>query len=79
MGKQKGVIHLALPLLLLLVIAGSLLIYFGFINNPFKNLPGLSKKQSPKVTLKTGYRNPFNKDTQYLNPFQAYKNPFLNK
>ena len=75
MNSQKGVIHLALPLLLLLIAAAVALIYFGVINNPFKNL----FKKGPKVELKTEYKNPFNKESQYVNPFDTYKNPFVVK
>lgn len=28
------------------------------------------------VVLKEEYSNPFDKDTQYVNPFSSYKNPF---
>ena len=79
MHKQKGVIHLALPLFLLLAIAAVFfgLIYFGVIKNPIKNIPFLSKNQQPSVKLKTEYNNPFKKETQYVNPFQTYKNPFV--
>ena len=73
-SKQKGVIHLALPLLLLLVAAAAALIYFGVIKNPFKNLQLFQK--GPKVELKKEYANPFKKETQYVNPFDTYKNPF---
>ena len=78
MHKQKGVIHLALPLLLLLAIAAVFfaLIYFGVLKNPFGNLPLIGKKQ-PSVNLKTEYQNPFDKNSQYVNPFQTYKNPFV--
>lgn len=77
MSKQQGVIHLALPLFFLLAIAAVFfaLIYFGILKNPFGNLPFLSQKQ-PKVTLKSEYENPFKKETQYVNPFETYKNPF---
>lgn len=77
MNKQRGVIHLALPLLLLLAAAAAALIYFGVINNPFKNLNLFQK--GPKVELKTEYKNPFNKESQYVNPFDTYKNPFVVK
>lgn len=78
MQNQKGVIHLALPLLLLLAVAGSVaLIYFGVIKNPFKNLNLFQK--GPKVEVKTEYKNPFKKETQYVNPFETYKNPFVVK
>lgn len=74
MKNQKGVIHLALPLLLLLAAAFAGLIYFGVIKNPFKNISFFS--QGPKVELKKEYKNPFDKETQYVNPFDTYKNPF---
>lgn len=72
MNNQKGVIHLALPLILLLIVAVVALIFFGVIKNPFKNL----FQQGPKVNLKTEYKNPFKQETQYVNPFEKYKNPF---
>lgn len=75
MNNQKGVIHLLLPLLLLLAAAFFALFYFGVIKNPLKNLPFLN--QGPKVDLKTEYKNPFKKETQYVNPFDTYKNPFV--
>lgn len=34
------------------------------------------ENQEPSVTLKTDYQNPFDKSTQYVNPFSDYKNPF---
>lgn len=76
MSNQKGVIHLALPFVLLIIIAAIALIYFGVIKNPFKNftLPGQSV---PKVEVKEEYKNPFKKETQYINPFETYKNPFV--
>ena len=71
---EAGVIHLALPLLLLLIAAVIALVYFGVIKNPLKNIPFLQK--GPSVNLKTEYKNPFKKETQYVNPFETYKNPF---
>lgn len=75
MNNQKGVIHLLLPLLLLLAAALFALVYFGVIKNPFKNLK--IGQTGPKVDLKTEYKNPFKKETQYVNPFDTYKNPFV--
>lgn len=74
MNNQKGVIHLALPLLLLLAAGLFALVYFGVIKNPLKNLK--IGQSGPKVELKTEYKNPFKKETQYVNPFETYKNPF---
>ena len=78
MTSQKGIIHLALPILFLLILVGAalvFLIYFGIIKNPFGNLPFIGQK-SAKVSTKTEYKNPFDKGTQYINPFETYKNPF---
>jgi hypothetical protein len=30
----------------------------------------------PTVKLQAQYNNPFDKDSQYANPFSQYKNPF---
>lgn len=61
---------------LLLAIGASLftLVYFKIIKNPLQNVPLLQK--GPKVSIKTEYKNPFKKETQYVNPFETYKNPF---
>ena len=81
MNNQKGVIHLVVPLLLLLFIgAGAFfLISYGVIKNPLNNLPGLKNLpilQGGATPIKTDYKNPFKKETQYVNPFETYKNPF---
>lgn len=76
--KQKGVIHLALPLLIIIIlIALFLLVASGVIKNPLKSLSlPLTDKKEPTVSLQTGYKNPFDKTAQYVNPFSVYKNPF---
>ena len=78
--SQRGFVHLALPVVLLLIVGAVILglLYFGIIKNPFQNLSFLS--QGPKVALKKEYKNPFDKETQYVNPFEKdYKNPFVVK
>ena len=81
MHKQKGIIHLALPILVLLAIGAVFfaLIYFGVLKNPFSNIPFLSSvgQKKPTITTKKEYQNPFKKETQYINPFDKYKNPFV--
>ena len=72
---EAGVIHLALPLVLLLIAVAAALIYFGVIKNPLSNLK--LGQSVPKVDLKKEYKNPFDKETQYVNPFETYKNPFV--
>lgn len=70
--KQRRVV-----LLLLLAVAGAILalVYFKLIKNPLQNVPLLQK--GPKVSIETKYKNPFDKKTQYVNPFETYKNPFV--
>ncbi|TSC85981.1 MAG: hypothetical protein G01um10147_1048 [Microgenomates group bacterium Gr01-1014_7] len=72
--NNRGVIHLALPVILLLIAAVVALIFFGVIKNPLKNLK--LGQAGPKVDLKKEYKNPFKQETQYVNPFETYKNPF---
>ncbi len=76
--NQRGVIALAAPILMLLIIAVVVftLISQGLIKNPLKSvtLPGQSKE--PTVSLQKQYQNPFDKSAQYVNPFSEYQNPF---
>ncbi len=37
-----------------------------------------TKPEESNVNLKSEYENPFSSDTQYVNPFSDYKNPFDN-
>ncbi len=77
MHHQRGFIHLLIPLLIIGVILVVVLASKGIIKLPFSlpSLPFLSNQ--PKVELKTEYSNPFKKETQYVNPFDTYKNPFV--
>lgn len=77
MFNQKGVVHLLLPVLIVLIVA-ALAVYFIFFNKSF-TIPGLSNlgKQEPKIAVKSEYKNPFKKENQYVNPFDEYKSPFL--
>ena len=79
MNKEKGVVHL-LFLLIIVVIVGAavLLVTQGIIKIPGLSLPSTSLFQKKtNVELKTEYKNPFKKETQYVNPFDKYKNPFV--
>jgi len=68
--SQKGVIHLLPLLILAVVLLGAVLFATGKLKTP-----SILKKQ-PTVELKTEYKNPFKQETQYVNPFETYKNPF---
>lgn len=75
--NQKGVIALAAPLLILLIIAVILATAYslGFIKiSSLPKLPG--QKKEPTVSLQKQYQNPFDKNSQFVNPFSSYKNPF---
>lgn len=70
---DRGFAHVALLVLILLLLAGViayLLVVKGLASNPF------SAFQKTKVALQSQYQNPFDKSTQYTNPFSQYKNPF---
>ena len=74
--SEKGVVHL-LPLLAILglaALATFILVSKGVIPNPIPEQ--LRLLQKPGVELKSQYTNPFKADTQYVNPFSQYKNPF---
>ena len=63
-------------LITLAVIIIGILVYLGFaIKIPSNPLNILQKKAT--VSLKTEYKNPFSKETQFVNPFDKYKNPFV--
>ena len=72
--NQKGNIFLFLVILFAVVtlIAG-LVIYKTFTNSTKKLA---QSTEAIDVALKTEYQNPFDKKTQYTNPFNDYQNPF---
>ena len=72
---NKKVVMIVVAVLVVLLVVGVVLVVFGVIKNPIANVPLLQK--GPKVSVKTEYQNPFDKQTQYVNPFQEYKNPFV--
>lgn len=74
-NNEKGIVHLLLLLILVALVGGAVyLFYRGIVKLP-TSIPFLQNQ--PKVDLKTEYKNPFKKETQYVNPFDKYKNPFV--
>jgi len=69
---EKRSVRIGALLLLLTLAVGFLL---GVIKVPGNPLPVFQKKV--QVQIKTEYKNPFAKETQYINPFDEYKNPFV--
>lgn len=78
MNKEKGVVHLLFLLIIALIVGGAIfLLTQGIIKIPGFSLPSISLLQkTPTASLKEEYKNPFKKETQYVNPFETYKNPF---
>lgn len=74
---QKGIIHLLpLEVIFALIVVGAIfyVVSQGIVKLP-SSLTSLFQK-GPKVELQESYQNPFKKETQYVNPFETYKNPF---
>lgn len=69
-----------LPVLLTMSFVLILVLYLAFVaNQRSEQTQELSQQpQQPTVPLRTEYKNPFEKNTQYTNPFSEYKNPFDN-
>lgn len=79
--KQQGFAHLALVFVALILLSlGAIVLLpknttLQLVDNL---LPQVTPIPTPIVTLTTQYENPFDRDSQYVNPFSTYKNPFNN-
>lgn len=82
MSTQKGVVHIALPFVLIIVailIGGFVALKTGTLPQKLTSLvPGTVPLATPSVVLQSQYTNPFDSKAQYVNPFSDYKNPFNN-
>ncbi len=74
-AKKGFVLHL-LPVVIVVIAIWAFVIYLIMQKGAIKNTSFVPKKE-PTVSLKTEYKNPFKKETQYVNPFASYKNPFV--
>lgn len=74
-NHQSKVIRYGVPLsvLLIIILIGVILAFSKTVSLPSQ----LTFQKGPKVEQKTEYKNPFAKETQYVNPFKEYKNPFV--
>ena len=73
--KKKN-IQLAVIILLSLIVVTSILVYLKIFKLPSTvSIPTLQKQAA--INLKSEYKNPLKKETQYVNPFDKYKNPFV--
>lgn len=73
MNYKSGFAHV---LVILIIVLATLALIWFLVAKGKISIPGFTKK--PSVELKTTYENPFKKETQYVNPFKQYKNPFNN-
>lgn len=76
---QAGVapIFLILPIVVVIAIIGVLIFAKGTVKLPGKSASApTGSSEEAQVELKTEYQNPFDKSTQYENPFSEYQNPF---
>lgn len=76
---QSG--NAVLVVIILLVVAafivGAILYTQGVLKIPGKIAStGTKSSEDVQVELKNEYENPFDKSTQYENPFSDYQNPF---
>lgn len=67
MSKEKGIAHIIVLFIILLVIGILVIIFLGIQASNALNL---------KLDQKTPYQNPFSNSSQYQNPFETYQNPF---
>lgn len=76
MTLKPGAVHLTGLVLIVVISVWALVLYLLISKDIIKlKIPSL-KKEPTAVELKTEYKNPFNKDTQFVNPFDKTKNPF---
>lgn len=78
MSKKSEAGSVILILLILFLILGSIAAFMVYktINTGTKKIA--QQSDSLAVALKSEYENPFDKNTQYENPFNDYQNPFDN-
>ena len=78
MANNRGFAHILLLIVLIFgLVVGAYLVSKQTNLFPKAFLPKISS-QEPNVVVKSEYKNPFDKSTQYVNPFDQYKSPLVN-
>ena len=78
MANNRGFAHILLLIVLIFgLVVGAYLVSKQTNLFPKAFLPKISS-QEPNVVVKSEYKNPFDKKTQYVNPFEETNNPFAN-
>lgn len=72
--SEKGSIFLFLVLIFVAVAGAAIFIVLKTITTSTQKVA--TQTNNLTVALKSEYENPFDKNTQYVNPFNSYKNPF---
>ena len=75
MDYKRGIAHLLVIVVVAVLVIALPVLALKFIFK--KNIPFLDSKSEPKVELRLEYTNPLKKESQYINPFDQYKSPFL--
>ncbi|KKS40079.1 MAG: hypothetical protein UV61_C0003G0099 [Candidatus Gottesmanbacteria bacterium GW2011_GWB1_43_11] len=70
--SKKTVVFITLAILVSL----SASVYILFFTGSAPKINQLFKPKAPTVTVKTETKNPFKKETQFVNPFDPVKSPF---
>ena len=78
-GKTPVLIGVIIALVILVGVAVWLVTREGGSEGAARSfLPLAGLRQQPtEVTLKSEYTNPFDRGSQYVNPFEDYKSPFV--
>ena len=71
---QQGAVFIFFIIFFVAVLATGVFVVFKTVTNTAKKINQSAEVLS--VTLETEYNNPFDKKTQYVNPFAKNKNPF---
>lgn len=77
MIDKKGIAHPALVIVIGVIAIWALVLYL-LISQGIIKKPKIFAPAETAVELKTKYNNPFDKQAQYVNPFDQYKSPFQN-
>lgn len=74
--KIVAIVGVAVVVVMLLFVF--FLLFVGQGRRGTLTLPGIleGRQAAVPVSLTTEYKNPFDRDSQYVNPFQEFKSPF---
>jgi len=75
-NSERGSVVIFLSLIFLVVAIGASIGVYKMITDSTDKISQTSEDLA--VALKSDYQNPFEEETQYVNPFDEYQNPFDN-